>query len=146
MSMKLLLGIGVSACLMLAGCASVRMASKDADAKAKSFAPAASDNANLYIYRNESMGGAVKLPLLLDGTSIGDTGPHTYVFKTISLGKHTITSKSEKDVTLDIDAAPGQTYFVWQEVKMGIMAARSALHLEDAPVAEKAILDCKLIE
>jgi hypothetical protein len=92
------------------------------------------------------MGSAIKLPLLLDSSSIGDTGPHTYVLKTITPGKHVVTSKGEKDVTLDLDVAAGQTLFVWQEVKMGVFAARSALHLEDESTGKKGVAECKLLQ
>ena len=102
--------------------------------------------AELYVYRNESFGGAIKMPLLLDNTAIGDTAPHTYVFKEVTPGKHTIVSKTENDVSLDINAQPGQTYYVWQEVKMGVWTARSALHQMDEKTGQQAVKDCKLIQ
>ena len=136
--------IGVAA--LVGGCASVPMASPEADAKAKSFVAATDGNAELYVYRNEAMGGAIKMPLLLDNMSIGDTGPHTYVFKEVTPGKHTIVSKTENDVSLEINAQPGQTYYVWQEVKMGVWSARSALHQVDEKTGQQAVKECKLIE
>lgn len=42
-------------------------------------------------------------------------------------GDHTITSKAEKDATLQFTAEAGKTYYVWQQVKMGVWAARSGL-------------------
>lgn len=47
---------------LLSGCASVPMAEATADAQAKQFV-APKDAANLYIYRNETFGAAVKMPL-----------------------------------------------------------------------------------
>ena len=44
---------------ILAGCASVPMASPEADANAKSFRVPAGKS-NIYIYRNESFGAAIK--------------------------------------------------------------------------------------
>jgi hypothetical protein len=55
-------------------------------------------------------------------------------------------SKTENDVTLDIDAQPGKNYYVWQEVKMGMFAARSALHLVDETTGEAGVKQCKLIQ
>jgi hypothetical protein len=136
----------VLAVLLVTGCASVPMATADADAKAKTFVAPGAGQANVYIYRNEAMGGAIKMPLLLDSMAIGDTGPHTYAFRQVSPGKHTIVSKTEKDVVLDLDAQAGRTYYVWQEVKMGVWAARSDLHLVDEQTGKDAVKECKLIQ
>lgn len=144
------LGTKIAACLVMAsalgGCASVPMASADADAKAKTFVAPASGQAGIYVYRSETFGAAIKMPLLLDNQSIGDTAAHTYVFRQVTPGKHTIVSKTENDVTLDIDAQPGKNYYVWQEVKMGMFAARSALHLVDETTGEAGVKQCKLIQ
>lgn len=140
-----LIAFGVmSMALMMGGCASVPMASTSADAQAKTFAPSP-DNAVLYIYRNETMGAAIKMPLLVDGVSVGDTAAHTYVRKELPPGQHTITSKTEKDATLTIDMLAGKIYYVWQEVKMGMFSARSALHQVDAQQGQKGVDESKLI-
>jgi Protein of unknown function (DUF2846) len=130
----------------LGGCASVPMANADLDARAKTFVAPGAGHATLYVYRSETFGGAIKLSVLLDNVAIGDTGPHTFIMRDIAPGKHTLVSKSEKDVSLDFDAQDGQTYYVWQEVKMGVWAARSQLHVEDAKTAQEAIRDCKLVQ
>ena len=122
------------------------MASADTDSKAKAFVAPSDGHANLYVYRNEAMGSAIKMPLLLDNMSIGDTGPHTYALRQVIPGKHTIVSKTEKDVSLDFTAEAGQNYYVWQEVKMGMWAARSALHVVDEKTGQEAVKECKLIE
>lgn len=141
---RLMISTTLGAALLMTGCASVPMASKNDDAKAKQFAPA-QNMASLYIYRNETFGSAIKMPLLIDGMTVGDTVAHSYVFKTLPSGKHTIVSKTENDPSLTIDMSAGQTYFVWQEVKMGAFAARSALHLVDDKTGRKGVDDCKLI-
>jgi Protein of unknown function (DUF2846) len=143
---KILIATSILAVGLVAGCASVPMAGADADAKAKTFVAPSDGHANLYIYRSESMGGAIKMPLLLDNMSIGDTGPHTYAVRQVTPGKHTVVSKTEQDVAFDIDAQAGQNYYVWQEVKMGVWAARSALHLVDEKTGEEAVMQCKLIQ
>jgi hypothetical protein len=127
-------------------CASVPMAGANDDAKAKSFVAPTDGGANLYVYRNENFGAAIKMPLLLDNMAIGDTAAHTYAFRQVTPGKHLLVSKTEKDVSLEIDAEAGKNYFVWQEVKMGMWAARSALHLVDEKTGEEAVKDCTLIQ
>jgi hypothetical protein len=144
------LGLKVAVCMLavatLGGCASVPMASTDADAKAKTFVAPPSGQANIYVYRNETFGAAIKMPLLLDNQSIGDTGPHTYAFKQVAPGRHTIISKTENDAHIDLDVQAGNTYYVWQEVKMGAFAARSALHLVDDQKGVAGVKECKLIQ
>ena len=131
--------------LSLTGCASVPMANKDADAQAKTFAPAA-DQATLYIYRNEKMGSAVKMSVLVDGKDIGKTAAGTYIRQTLPAGTHVLVSKAENDASLDIDVKAGQTYFVWQEVKMGFVSARSALHLVDEQKGRAGVEQCSLVQ
>jgi hypothetical protein len=128
------------------GCASVPMAGANADAAAKTFVDPTDGRANLYVYRNESFGAAIKMTLLLDNMAIGDTAAHTYVFQQITPGKHVLVSKTEKDASLEIDTQAGMNYFVWQEVKMGAFAARSALHSVDSKTGEDAVKGCKLIQ
>ncbi|NSL56222.1 DUF2846 domain-containing protein [Uliginosibacterium aquaticum] len=135
----------LAAAALLTGCASVPMATPEQDAAAKSFAVTA-DKANVYIYRNESFGGAVKMPVVVDGKIVGDTLAKTYIKQEVAPGSHTIISKAENDAELKFDVAAGKNYFVWQEVKMGIWMARSALTLVDEAQGKEGVAECKLIE
>lgn len=63
---------------LLTGCASVPMASIELDTQAKTFATKA-DKANIYVYRNESIGAAVKMDIAMDGKTIGQTAAKTYI-------------------------------------------------------------------
>ena len=129
----------------LTGCASVPMAPVERDAAAKTFA-VKPDKANIYVYRNETIGAAVKMPLALNGKLVGDTGALTYLVLEVNPGSHTLLSKTENDSSLTIDAAAGRNYFVWQEVKMGMFAARSALQQVDEAKGKAGVAECKLIE
>lgn len=129
--------------LVLAGCASVPMGDPKMDAAAKTFT-VAPDKAAVYVYRNESMGAAVAMDVAIDGTSIGQTGANTFLFKEVTPGKHTITSKAETTDTLEIDAKPGTLTYIWQEVKMGVLSARSKLHLVDETQGKKGVNETKL--
>ena len=131
--------------LGMSGCASVPMADKSADAQAKQFQPAP-DKAKVYVYRNEVMGAAVKMPVLIDNQSVGDTTSKTYIEKDLQPGPHTITSKTEKDSTITIDMLAGKIYYVWQEVKMGVWKARSTLHLMSTADGQKGVRSCDLLE
>lgn len=130
---------------MLTGCASVKMASTSEDAKAKNFATHP-DKANLYIYRNEFMGAAIRMAVELDGKEIGKTGSKTYFAIGVAPGKHTIVSKAENDAQLDIMTEAGKNYFVWQEVKMGLLFARSKLQLVDEAQGQAGVRESTLLE
>ena len=130
--------------LLLNGCASVPMADLAQDSKAKTFT-VASDRAALYVYRNESFGGTVKMTVLLDGKILGDTAAQTYLYTEIAPGDHQLTSKAENDSTLDFKALAGKIYYVWQEVKMGLMYARSQLQIVDEKAGQAGVLESKLV-
>lgn len=141
---KLLSAFVLTGVLVVSGCASVPMAGQAADMQAKSFTPSA-DKATVYIYRNENFGAAIKMPVLIDNMSVGDTAAKTYIEKQLPPGRHTITSKTEKDSSVTIDMLAGQIYYVWQEVKMGMWAAGSALHVVDASKGQAGVRESKLI-
>ncbi len=134
--------VGVS---VLSGCASVAMVDPQRDAAANTFvAPA--DKAGLYIYRNESMGAAVKMDVAIDGQAVGQTAANTYLYKEVAPGKRVITSSAENTATLEVDARPGALYYVWQEVKMGVLYARSKLHLVGEEEGKKGVLETRMAE
>lgn len=129
----------------LIGCASVNMGNPQQDAAAKTFtAPAG--KAAIYVYRNESMGAAVKMDVEVDGKPIGQTAANTFLRKEVEPGKHTVTSKAENDDTVEIDAKPGALYYIWQEVKMGMLYARTKLHLVSEADGKKGVNETKLAE
>ena len=127
----------------LVGCASVPMGDEKQDAALKTFSVPA-DKAGVYIYRNESMGAAVKMDVEVDGQLIGQTAANTYLYKEITPGKHTISSKAENTDTIEIDAKPGTLTYVWQEVKMGILYARTKLNLVDEEEVKEGVLETTL--
>lgn len=129
----------------LVGCASVNMGDAKQDASAKKFA-APKDNTAVYIYRNESIGAAVKMDVELDGKPIGQTAAKTFLYKEVAPGKHTLISKAENTDSLEIDAKPGALLYIWQEVKMGVLYARTKLHLVDATQGQKGVLETQLAD
>jgi hypothetical protein len=138
--------IAASAAALLVACASVPKAPPERDLAAKQFQPPAPGNASLYVYRNEAFGGVARMSLLLNGQHVGDTGPRSFVWLGLSPGKHQLVSKAENDSTLELEAKPGETYFVWQEVKMGLMSPRSKLQLVDEATGKAGVASCDLVE
>jgi len=135
--------VAVLLVLSLVSCASVPMGDPKQDASLKAFA-SKPDMAGLYIYRNESIGGAVRMDVEVDGKALGQTAAMTYFYTEVVPGKHSVVSKSENDDTLEIDTVAGKLYYIWQEVKMGILYARTKLHLVSETEGKKGVLETQL--
>ena len=127
----------------LVGCASVPMGDTRKDSTLKSF-KGKPDLAGVYIYRNETLGGAIRMDVEVDGKPLGQTAAKTYFYTELAPGKHLITSKSENSDTLEINALPGKLYYIWQEVKMGVLYARTKLHLIDDAEGQRGVLETQL--
>jgi hypothetical protein len=130
--------------LALGGCASVPMGDPAQDASLKTFPAPAAGKAGVYVYRNETMGAAVRLNLAVDGQALGSTASKTYFYKELTPGKHSVTSYAENTDKLDFDAVAGKLYFVWQEVKMGLFAPRTQLKLMTDAEGKAGVAESKL--
>lgn len=142
---KLIAASAILIVVFASGCASVPMATPEQDAAARSFS-VKPDKANIYVYRNETMGAAIKMPVALNGKLVGDTAAKTFLKLEVSPGSHTLVSKTENDSSVTVNAVGGRNYFVWQEVKMGAFAARSLLQLVDEATGKAGVAECKLVE
>lgn len=127
------------------GCASVPMADKTADAQAKTFT-ATPGKAQIYVYRNESFGAAVKMPVTVDSKAVGSTASKTFILQQVEPGKHVVQSLTENEPSVEIHAEAGKNYYVWQEVKMGALQAGSALHIVPEAEGQKGVNECKLVK
>ncbi|WP_068173897.1 DUF2846 domain-containing protein [Hydrogenophaga taeniospiralis] len=138
------LAAAMLAASLATGCASVNMADATQDAARKTFtAPA--DKAGIYIYRNETMGAAVKMPVTVDGQMIGQTAANTYLYKEVAPGKHKVESLTEgSENKMEVDVKAGTLTYIWQEVKMGMWAAASKLHLVSPEQGQKGVMETKL--
>ncbi len=143
--MTMLRAVLAAAILNVSACASVPMAPDNWDSTAKAFAPPPPDRAHVYVYRNESFGGAVKMDLFMDGLPAGTTVSKTFALVPVRPGPHKFVSKAENDSELPLIAQPGQNIFIWQEVKMGFLYARNKLQLVSPQQGQAGVLECKLI-
>jgi len=130
---------------LTAGCASVKMADDSQDAQAKTF-QVTPGKANIYVYRNESMGAGVKMPVTLNGKPVGETVAKSYLMLAVPAGQQTLVSSAENDSELKLTAEPGKNYFVWQEVKMGFIKARNNLQVVDDKTGRAGVTESKLIQ
>jgi hypothetical protein len=129
----------------ISACASVPMAPADFDKAAKAFAPPPRDRAHVYVYRNESIGAAVKMDLKLDGQPAGTLVAKTFTLLPVRPGQHKLTSDAENTSELVLAARPGEITFVWQEVKMGVFFARNKLQLVTPQEGAAGVRECNLI-
>jgi len=134
----------IATVLFFAGCASVPLAAPATDSKSKEFqAPA--DHASLYIYRNENFGAAIPMTVSLNHRTLGQTAAKTYFHVNVLPGRYTVESTTENVSTLNLNLDAGKNYFVWQEVKMGMWSARSALQQVDDTTGRAGVLESKEI-
>ncbi len=129
---------------ILGACATVPMAPQEQDARAKTF-NVQPDRAALYIFRNENFGGALLIAVSVNGTTIGQTGPMTYIRLSLKPGKYSISSYGENVSTLSLNVEGGRNYYVWQEIKMGMWSARTMLQEVNENNGRSGVGECKLM-
>jgi hypothetical protein len=130
--------------LLMVGCAAPMKAPVENDASAKVFKPL-NDKASLFIFRNENYGGAVGMPIKINGLDIGETGAKTFFRLNLASGMYVITSEAENTSELPLNLIEGRNYFVWQEARMGIWKARTALRSVDEKTGMNGVLESVLL-
>ena len=135
----------VASLLVLQGCASVPMAGSQEDQRAKHFKPA-SGKAGIYVYRNETMGAALKKSVTINGRMAGATAADTYFWFEVKPGTYKIVSDNNLDNTITVQARAGKNYFIWQEMKMGLLVGGTKLSVVDEQTGRNAVLTCKLVK
>lgn len=144
---KIVAGAALFSAVLVAGCASVPMASKEDDAAAKQFAVPKDGKAAVYVYRNSFVGKALKKNISLDGAILGETANKVYFYKVIEPGKHVLSTESEfGDNTLSFDADPAKNYFVEQYIKMGVFVGGANLKMVSEEEGQKAVLECGMAQ
>jgi hypothetical protein len=138
LSLLLLLGV-------LSGCASVPMASLSEDTQAKKFEPV-QGKSSVYVYRNESFGAAIKVTVAADDKMLGQTAPYTYYLLHLEPGAHKFSCYAENTENFSITTKPDQLYFIRQEMKMGMWAARCAIYEAPAEEGKAAVLESNMAQ
>tara|TARA_B100000768_G_C11023656_1_gene267142 strand:+ start:69 stop:518 length:450 start_codon:yes stop_codon:yes gene_type:complete len=129
---------------LMYGCASINSAPPEQDIAAKKFTKNP-ETSQVYVYRNETLGAALSMPVTVDGKLAGTTGPKSFFKFDLPAGNHTLTSQGSKSI-LDIETQNGELYFIWQEVKMGAFSGGSELQVVDEAKGKKGVSACKLIQ
>jgi len=130
---------------LMAGCASVPLASQEEDAMCKSFEAPTDGNAGVYIYRNCFAAQAIKRAITLDDERIGETANCVYFYKVIPPGSHTLSTQSEfGENTINFNANPGCNYFFEQYMTMGVFAAGSDIKAVSDTEGKANVMKCNL--
>lgn len=99
----------------------------------------------IYIVRPSSyFGAAIKFNVKCDKVPIGSTMGGQFIFASLEPGKHEIVSSAENAAKLFLLAEPNKTYYIEQEVKMGLIVARNKLVRLNDNNGKAALNKCKL--
>jgi hypothetical protein len=130
---------------LMAGCASVKMESKERDSALKEFTQPTTDKAGLYIYRNSFVGQALKKNIYVDGVMIGETANKVFFYKEVAPGEHKLSTESEfSDNAITFQAESGNNYFAEQYIKMGLFVGGANLKMVSKEEGMKNVRECGL--
>lgn len=142
---KQILLILITLSALLSGCASVPMASVAEDNEKKQFRLPSKDTAGLYIFRDTSLGAALKKSIYIDGNLIGETAANTYFYRDIKPGQHKLSTESEfgeNDLAFNFEG--GKNHFIRQYIKMGLFVGGAGLENVSESEGKNAVLQCDL--
>jgi len=128
---------------ILAGCASVPMATPEQDRARKTFSKPAANKAGLYVYRNSMIGKAVRKSLYIDGYEWwGEIPNKVYLYKEITPGEHKLSTESEfGHISFKFEVQEGKNYFIKLSMKLGVVAVASAtLDMVPEEVGQQGVL------
>ncbi len=114
---------------ILSGCATVPLADKEVSSKAKTFEAPPAGKAGLYIYRNSTLGGALKKDVRVNGKCIGETAPNMFFYELVNANEEqNISTESEFSPNdLKIKTEAGKNYFIRQYIKLGVFVGGAGL-------------------
>ncbi len=142
---KLLILLFIVTTLSIVGCAKVPMAPVEQDAALKEFKPPPSDESAIYIYRNCTVGAALKKTVYLDNKAIGESAEDVYFYTVTTPGDHVLSTESEfSNNDLPITTEGGKNYFVEQYLKIGVFVGGARLRVVDEDTGRKEVLECNL--
>lgn len=125
--------LALTTTLLLSACASVPMASRDADAAGKTFAPPPPGSATLYLYRESIFGAAYSLALSVGQRNLGALAADTWFRIDVEPGTYDVRCTTpEASGSQSVQIASGETRFVEAAIRMGFVAPRCAV-FEVAP-------------
>ncbi|MGL4315910.1 MAG: DUF2846 domain-containing protein [Pseudomonas sp.] len=139
MSKKLMCAAALGVAL-LSGCASVPMESTEKDQALKAFPTPPENQAGVYIFRDSSLGPALKKTVKIDNDVVGETAMNTYFYRVVSPGQHVLATESEfSDNTISLNAEAGKNHYVRQSIKVGVFVGGAKLEEVSETEGQKAV-------
>ena len=126
---------------LLAGCAAAPVVRMET-AGAERFVPVPG-KAVAYIFRDEWYAEGFPMTVSLDGRIVGQTWRDTYFVLTLDPGPHRLAAHGGTHMmVLELEARPGEVYYVWQEMKIGevFFGPNAELHVVGADRARPSIM------
>jgi hypothetical protein len=105
---------------------------------------APADKALIYVMRTTIIGYKIHSKLAVDGKWMGTNRGKTYFFFTLDPGEHHFCSESENQDAVTMFVEPGKTYYLQQQVKMGMWKARTKLAVLDEAKGKEELKDLNL--
>lgn len=147
MMFKKLLTPMLAVCLLLSGCATVPMASKEEDAKLKTFQKPSENKSGIYVYRNSFVGQALKKNIYINGVLIGESANKVFFFKEVEPGEVMLSTESEfSENNLTVKTEGGKNYFFEQYIKMGVFVGGAGLKAVSDTEGMKNVQECELAQ
>lgn len=134
--------------LVLTGCASVNMASKEESDKAKQFNAPSAGKSGWYVYRDSFVGKALKKDIWVDGKCLGESAADVFFYTQVEGGKqHKIETESEfSPNALELFMEAGKNYFVRQFIKIGAFVGGADLELIQEEQGKAALASLSLAQ
>ena len=124
----LLLVISVIA---LSGCGPRHMVAKDPCPDVRGVV-APKGKAALVVGRTTIFGGGVNIENYLDKKFIGTTKGHSFFISPVEPGLHYVTARAENFDSVLLNFEPDKTYYLQNEIRMGVLFARTKYEVVDA--------------
>jgi hypothetical protein len=104
------------------------------------------DQGRIYFYRESSLAGVMLEPAIkIDGEKVGDSSSGDYFYVDRPPGTYTVSTKTEKDETVSVTLAAGQTVYVKTDVSMGLFVGHVSPELVADDQAASEIADCHFV-
>ena len=123
--------MAVLAVTLLAGCGPKYMVAKEPCIDVRGIKPA-EGKAALVVGRTTIFGGGINFENYLNRKFIGSTKGHSFFVTTVEPGDHYVSARGENFASLLVRFEPNKTYYIQNEVRMGVFIARVKLDFVDA--------------
>lgn len=113
--------------------------SQKTDKGAHTMGVQTADKALIYVLRPTMLGMAIQTKLAVDGEWVGVNRGNSYFFFALAPGQHYFCSRAENHSAIALNVEAGKTYYLQQEIQMGVMKARTKLAVMDDAEAQKKL-------